>query len=62
MTFFIMKEGKKIPYTFTKEEYSEYVMVCGQIWGGLPLDLDWSRNTSLYIETLNNIKNCRHDT
>jgi hypothetical protein len=52
--YIINGKGTKIPYTFTKKEYEEYLAVIDLmgIWGGIPCDVGWARGTNSYQESL----------
>jgi hypothetical protein len=41
-------DKKKIKKSFTKEE----VLACELIWGGVPLDVDFVKNSPLFISKL----------
>jgi hypothetical protein len=51
--FFIMKDGKPEKYIWSKGEPEEYRIICEKIWGGLPHDVLWAKNTNLYISAMN---------
>jgi hypothetical protein len=50
--FYFTENGKPKPYKFKDGEYETYKEVCLTIWGGLPHDVGWAKNTEIYKTAL----------
>ncbi len=47
----------KIPFKFkTEEELDEYISICTEWCGGIPLEVNWAMNTNTYKEILKHKK------
>ena len=43
-----------VPKIKNTKEYEQYIRISTQLWGGVPVDTTWARETNLYKETMKN--------
>ena len=47
------KDNKEITYVFkNKAEREQYIFICEEIWGGVPVDVVWAMGTNPYKNKL----------
>jgi len=50
--------GKQvIPFNFkNKKDEEEYIFICTELWGCVPVEVDWAQNTKVYINKKETLK------
>jgi hypothetical protein len=49
----LLKDGPVFSIKLSKSERIDYIRICEIIWGVVPVDVEWARNTKIYIEQFN---------